>query len=70
MIFYWIFNSIKVAKENTKRLERLKDLGSQMEYSYTKINDFDKDMKKVTTSISQHFSDMGDISKKMGDKLK
>lgn len=41
-----------------------------MEYSYTKINDFDKEMKKVTTNISQHFSDMGDISKKMGDKLK
>ena len=41
-----------------------------MEYSYEKINGFDKELKKVSTSITQLLSDLGEVSKKMENKLK
>ena len=41
-----------------------------MEYSYEKITTFDKELKKISTSITQLLSDMGDISKRMANKLK
>jgi hypothetical protein len=70
MLFGWIFHSVKVSQENEKRLDRLKELGNQMEYSYEKINGFDKELKKVSTSITQLLSDLGEVSKKMENKLK
>lgn len=70
MLFGWIFHSMKVSQDNEKRLDRLKELGNQMEYSFEKINGFDKELKRVSTSITQLLSDLGEVSKKMANKLK
>jgi hypothetical protein len=64
-----IISSISGSKENDKRLDRLKELGNQARYSFTKVADYDKELKRVSLSITDLMSNLGSISREMGSML-